>query len=356
MSAPLRRRTLALAVLAALAPALLAACGDSGSEDTSPVAQATSLDPSGSTSPSSADPADPADLVPLSIGGPWAGAPGKAPVLTGPLGYAIAEGKAEPILQQYGFTFAGFVAFNNGPPAAQAVESGDIEAAVIGDTPAVLSRAGGLDNRAVVVARPTSDIWFLAKPGGVTALADLKGKKVGLQFGSNFDKYGRAVLEQAGVLADVELVNILFADALPALQRGDIDAYPVPATTAGLWQSQVDLPVITKASVDDPDLLATTVTLVKGSFLEENPELAQALWEATQAGQQLIEADHRAYAQFESDSTGAPVAVIEAGNLWQYSTEPIDPDGLKAVQSTLDFLTTSGAAASSVDLDVWVQP
>ncbi len=294
-----------------------------------------------------------AELAPLTTGGPWNGVAGKAPVATGPFGYAVETGVADAILAEHGYEYEGFVGFNNGPPVVQALQTGDIQVGFIGDTPATQARASGLDVPALVIAKPSSDIWFLTKTGGVTTIDQLAGKKVGLQFGSNFDKYGRAVLERAGVLGDVELVNLLFADALPALQRGDIDAVPVPATTAGIWRLQNDFPVLSKASVDDPDLLATSVSLTSRETYEANPDLAAAVWEVTEAGVAKIEADHDAYAQWVFEATGSPVEVVKEAELWQYGTQAIDPDGLETVQSTLDFLVGSGAAPKAFDVSTW---
>jgi len=294
-----------------------------------------------------------AELAPLTTGGPWNGVAGKTPVATGPFGYAVETGIADEILAEHGYEYEGFVGFNNGPPVVQALQTGDIQVGFIGDTPATQAKASGLDVPALVIAKPSSDIWFLTRTGGVTTIDQLAGKKVGLQFGSNFDKYGRAVLERAGVLGDVELVNLLFADALPALQRGDIDAVPVPATTAGIWRLQNDFPVLSKASVDDPDLLATSVSLTSRETYEANPELAAAVWEVTEAGVAKIEADHDAYAQWVFEATGSPVEVVKEAELWQYGTQAIDPDGLKTVQSTLDFLVSSGAAPKAFDVSTW---
>jgi len=294
-----------------------------------------------------------AELAPLTTGGPWNGVAGKTPVATGPFGYAVETGVADDILAEHGFAYEGFVGFNNGPPVVQALQTGDIQVGFIGDTPATQAKASGLDVPALVIAKPSSDIWFLTRTGGVTTIDQLAGKKVGLQFGSNFDKYGRAVLERAGVLEDVELVNLLFADALPALQRGDIDAVPVPATTAGIWRLANDFPVLSKASEDDPDLLATSVSLTSRETYEANPELAAAVWEVTEAGVAAIEADHDAYARWVFEATGSPVEVVEEAELWQYGTQAIDPDGLATVQSTLDFLVSSGAAPKAFDVSSW---
>ncbi|MCB7135647.1 ABC transporter substrate-binding protein [Cellulosimicrobium marinum] len=300
-------------------------------------------------------PDDAGGLVPLTVGAPWNGTAGKTPTDTGPFGYAVAEGLADEILAEHGFEYAGFVGFSNGPPVVQALQTGDVQVGLIGDTPAVQARASGIDVPALAVARPTSDIWFLGREGGVSSLAELEGKTVGLQFGSNFDKYGRAALERAGV-EDVELVNLLFADALPALQRGEVDAVPVPATTAGIWRVQNDFPVLSRASEDDPDLLATSVALTSRETADAHPGLADAVWEVLRAGADAIDADHDAYAAWVEEASGAPAAVVLEANLWRYGTERVDPEGLETVRTTLDFLVSAGTATEEFDVTTWAVP
>ena len=331
---PLRRLAVALTVTGLVAA--LAACSPS---DATEIAS-----PTGTTDQT---------LTSLVAGGPWNGAAGKDPVATGSFGYAVATGIAEPILAEHGFEYDSFVGFNNGPPVVQALQTGDIQLGFIGDTPATQAKGSGIDVPALVVAKPSSDIWFLTKTGGVTSIEELAGKKVGLQFGSNFDKYGRAVLERHGVADSVEYVNLLFADALPALQRGDIDAVPVPATTAGIWRAVNDFPVLSKASEDDPDLLATSVVLTSRATLEANDELAAAVWAVTEAGSAKILADTDTYAQWLSDATGSPVDIINEAELWSYATEPIDPDGLATIGTTLDFLVKQGTVPAPFDVASW---
>lgn len=146
--------------------------------------------------------------MPVSLGGPWSAAAGKEPRATGALGYALALGRAQPILAQHGFEYRGFVSCNNGPPVVQAVVHGSVAVGTLGDTPAVSGKAGGVDTRAILIEKPVGDAWFLARRDGAETVAELAGKKVGLQFGSNFDKYGRGVLSAAQVLDRVELVNV----------------------------------------------------------------------------------------------------------------------------------------------------
>ncbi len=296
------------------------------------------------------------ELVPLTVGAPWEGTSGKAPVATNAFGYAVAQGLADDILAKYGFSYEGFVGFNNGPPVVQALQTGDVQVGFIGDTPATQARASGIDVRAISIARPTSDIWFLGKEGGVSSLDELAGKKVGLQFGSNFDKYGRAALDRAGVGDKVEYINLLFSDALPALQRGEIDAVPLPATVAGLWLAKNDFPILSKAGEDDPDLLATSVTLTSDEFAAKNPKITEAVWAVLQAGAKAIEADHDKYAAWVEEANGQSADIVLAANLWRWADERVDPEGLATVQSTLQFLLDSGTATESFDVNAWVLP
>lgn len=60
---------------------------------------------------------------------------------------------------------------------------------------------------------------------GIHRVADLKGKKVGLRLKSTAEFVLVRALKRANLgIKDVELVNLIPADAVPALVRGDIDA------------------------------------------------------------------------------------------------------------------------------------
>lgn len=297
---------------------------------------------------------DSAELVELNVGFPWNGAAGKTPAATGWFGYAVGTGAAEPILKKHGFTLGKQVGFNNGPPVAQAIEAGDIQVGLIGDVPAALARATGLGVEAAAILRPTSDIWIITRKGGPTSVKDLAGKKVALQFGSNFDKYGRAVLEKEGILDQVEPVNLLFADTLPALQKGEVDATVVPASTAGIWSKTAEFPVISKGHEDYPDLLATSVLLVGSKFRKEHPDVAQAVWEVNRAGQEAAAKDHDAFLEWNSEATGAPLDALKGEQLFQFSDQPADPDGVRTTESTLAWLVENGSAPKSFDVKDWV--
>lgn len=297
----------------------------------------------------------PGDLTPIRFGIPWTGAAGTTPTDIGPVGYADSLGLAEPIFAEHGFDLTDTVAFNNGPPTIEALQGGSVELVQVGDTPGVSARASGRDNRVILVNEPALDAWFLSRPGGPSDLADFAGRKVGLQFGSNFDKYGRAVLAEAGVIDDVELVNLPFTDALPALQRGDIDGYAVIGNLGGIWtKNDPELEVLHKASEDDRSLLGTSVVLAAPAFLDAHPGIQEAWWEVYEKGAAEIEADHDAYFAWISAANGTPVDVVEQTTLLEFADEPLAANGITALERGLEFLVDIGTVEQPFDIDAWL--
>jgi ABC-type nitrate/sulfonate/bicarbonate transport system substrate-binding protein len=338
MSTPIRprfRRRLVPLVAALGAVTLLAACG----ADEAEAEAGTSGD---------------GDLVELVLGAPATAANGLANTPQGVIGYALADAGAQDLLAGYGFHYSEFAAFNNGPPAAQALASGSLQLAAIGDAPAVLSRAAGQTNRALTVLSSPGGTWIAARDGGPTSIEDLAGTKVGVQFGSNFDRYLRTALDDAGLTDDVQLVNLLVADGYGALTSGAIDAYSAPATTVGLWVTNGGVQVIDKAEESHPDYTSAMVTLVNDDFLTANPELQDAWWALTRLGLDKIQADPDAYYQWTADTLGYPVDVVEETTVLIDPEEPVSDEDVAGLEETQDFLVDQQLAASPFEVSSWV--
>src|SRR4051794_24292411 len=321
----LRRLTPLVAALGAVT--LLAACGATADAGT---------DTAGSDGA----------LTELVLGAPATAANGLASTPQGVIGYALADDGAEDLLAGYGFHYQEFAAFNNGPPAAQALASGSVQLAAIGDAPAVLSRAAGQHNRALTVLSSPGGTWIAGRDGGPTSLEGLAGKKVGVQFGSNFDRYLRTALEDAGLTDKVQLVNLLVADGYGALTGGSIDAYSGPATTVALWQAKGGVSVLDKAEKSHPDYSSAMVTLVNADFLTTHPKLQQAWWEVTKLGLDTIKKDPAAYYAWTTKAQGYPADVVKATTVLTYPDQPIAASDVAGLQKTQDFLVGAGVAKS----------
>lgn len=333
---PRRSRRSPVRLLAALAGALmLALTGCSGAGEPAP--------------------SNSGDLVKLRISGP--SAPGLTdPQPLGAAGYAIHRGVANEILKKYGFVYDGFAAFPNGPPAAQALASGSVQLSILGDAPALLSRASGQENRAILLTATPGGTWIAARRGGPTSIDDLAGSKIGTQFGSNFDRYLRYVLEDHGLLGKVQLVNLTGADAYAALTSGALDAYAMNSPLVASWEEKGGITVISKAEVDYPDYFSASATLVNQSFLDQHPKLQEAWWAVYQEGQKLIEKDRDAYLAWVAENSGVSDEIAKKVTVLVHQDEPVTAQAIRVEEDTLQFLLDQKTAKQPFSVKDWVVP
>lgn len=123
---------------------------------------------------------------------------------------------------------------NTGSELSKGLRAGtfDFAPAAFTNLPAALER--GLDVRGIVgyvggsYSKPTTDemVALVAGPNsGISKLADLKGKKIGVTFGSTGDAYFQAALEVAGLtINDVDRVNTRPPSLTSVVDTGGVDA------------------------------------------------------------------------------------------------------------------------------------
>ncbi|WP_229070733.1 aliphatic sulfonate ABC transporter substrate-binding protein [Actinoplanes sp. DH11] len=116
--------------------------------------------------------------------------------------------------------------FTNGPLQVQALGAGDLDFGYVGPGAMWLPASG----KARVIA--INSLGFadrvIAQPG-ITSLAALKGKKVGVPEGTSGDMIVRLALQQAGMtMDDIEKVTMDASTVVTAFGSGQIDA-------AGIW-------------------------------------------------------------------------------------------------------------------------
>jgi ABC-type nitrate/sulfonate/bicarbonate transport system substrate-binding protein len=121
-----------------------------------------------------------------------------------------------------------FHKFNSGVAVRDAMVSGRVEMGIMNTTPFIIGVAKGELSGLAVAAYAGRIIMVVArKDGGVRTVADLRGKKVGSQIGSGTDHvFQNRILPAFGLKpADVQIVNVKFADHVSALASGSIEAY-----------------------------------------------------------------------------------------------------------------------------------
>jgi sulfonate transport system substrate-binding protein len=139
------------------------------------------------------------------------------------------RGSLEEKLKPLGYKVA-WTEFPSGPPLLEAMNVGSIDFGITGETPPIFAQAAGapLVYLAYDPPAPRGEAILVPKESPLKSVAELRGKKVALNKGSNVHYLLVRALENAGLkYTDVQPVFLAPADALAAFSRGSVDAWVI---------------------------------------------------------------------------------------------------------------------------------
>ena len=146
----------------------------------------------------------------------------------GALSIIRAHGTLEQRLAPLGATVK-WVEFSAGPVQLEALGAGSIDFGDVGEAPPIFSQAAGtpLVYVGATVPRPHVEA-VLVKDDSLQKPAQLKGKRIALNKGSNVHYFLVKLLEKHGLqYGDVTPVWLAPADARAAFERGSVDAWAI---------------------------------------------------------------------------------------------------------------------------------
>jgi sulfonate transport system substrate-binding protein len=123
-----------------------------------------------------------------------------------------------------------WIEFSAGPPILEGMRGGAVDIGYVGETPPVFAQAGGVPF--VYVASdppaPTSEAILVREDSPIKTTAELKGKKIAVNRGSNVHYLLLEALRSAKLsLSDVEVVFLAPADARSAFDSNKVDAWVI---------------------------------------------------------------------------------------------------------------------------------
>ena len=139
------------------------------------------------------------------------------------------KGSLEEKLKAIGYKVA-WTEFPSGPPLLEALNVGAIDFGNTGEAPPIFAQAAGAPIQYVAYEPPApkGEAILVPKDSKLTSVADLRGKKVALNKGSNVHYLLVKALEKAGIkYSEVEPVFLAPADARAAFERGAVDAWVI---------------------------------------------------------------------------------------------------------------------------------
>ncbi|MEO5796686.1 MAG: aliphatic sulfonate ABC transporter substrate-binding protein [Rhodoferax sp.] len=147
----------------------------------------------------------------------------------GVLSFLKARGTLEKRLAPLGASVT-WTEFNAGPVQLEALNVGAIDFGDVGEAPPIFAQAAGAPLVYVAATAPlvASEAIIVPKGSAIQKLADLKGKKVAYNKGSNVQFFLAKLLEKNGLAyTDVQHIHLAPADARAAFTQGSVDAWVI---------------------------------------------------------------------------------------------------------------------------------
>jgi len=285
---------------------------------------------------------------------------------------AIAEGYFDKYFAEKGIEVNTTV-FDSGAEANQALASGSIDFATMGNTNAITALSRELNVEMVWLHEVLGDNEALAvKNGsGIEKVEDLKGLRVAVPFASTAHYILLNVLKEAGIEDQVQLLDMQTAEIVAAWERGDIQAaYSWQPTLAKLLDNGRAL--ITSEDMAEKGYITANVEVVRKKFSDQYPHLVADFITAMAEAGDIYREDPQKAAEIVSEELGIEPEVAlhqMRGTSWKTREELLSEDFFgtkenpgnfaKVMKDTSDFLQNQGSievSPSQEEYNEYVNP
>ena len=194
--------------------------------------------------------------------------------------------------------------FPAGPAMLPAIAANEVDIAWMGEFPAVTGYANKIPLTIFMIEQEfKSHIRLVVQPdSGIRTLADLRGKKIGVTFGSSGHNHILIALEKGGLKAsDVTLVNLQPGHMPGAFVTKAVDAVLTWESNVGVIEKNGGVPIATT------DSIGTTligVWVVRQQYLKENPDNIQKFLRAWEMAMDRFSKDRLSVLKPEADRLG----------------------------------------------------
>ncbi|MET0334750.1 MAG: sulfonate ABC transporter substrate-binding protein [Rhizobacter sp.] len=227
--------------------------------------------------------------------------------------------------------------FPAGPVLLEGLNVGSIDFGTVGEAPPIFAQAAGAD--LVYVANqppaPGGEAVIVPKGSTIKNVAELKGKKVALNKGSNVHFLLVKALEKAGLkYSDVQVVFLPPADARAAFERGSVDAWVIWDPFLAAAEKQLGA----RQLADGKGIVANhQFYLASRPYAEKHPQVVQAVIEELAKLDRWAATNARAVAELLAPQIGLDPAITEiAAGRFAYGIVPITPQVAAEQQKIAD--------------------
>ncbi|HEY0065105.1 MAG TPA: sulfonate ABC transporter substrate-binding protein [Telluria sp.] len=230
--------------------------------------------------------------------------------------------------------------FPAGPVLLEGLNVGSIDFGTVGEAPPIFAQAAGAN--LVYVGNeppsPQSEAIIVPKGSTIRSVADLKGKKVVLNKGSNVHYLLVRALEKAGVnYKDVQLVFLPPADARASFERGAVDAWVIWDPFLAAAEKQLGAKIL----ADGKGLVANhQFYLASRPYAVANADTVRIVIEELAKVDDWGRQNQKDVAAILTAQTGLEPAVVElAARRYAYGVKAVTPEVIGEQQKIADVFT-----------------
>jgi sulfonate transport system substrate-binding protein len=245
-----------------------------------------------------------------------------------------------------------WIEFPAGPQMLEGLNVGSIDLAATGDAPPAFAQAAKADliYLAHSPASPKTEAILVPADSPIKTVADLKGKRVALNKGSDVNYLLVSALEQAGLsYKDVTPVYLPPSDARAAFQRGSVDAWVI-------WDpyyAEVETHANARLLKDAEGLVPHyTFFLASRHFAETYPDSAKQVIRQLSELSGWANAHQDQAAKILAESTGLDQAIwAKALARMPFGSQRMTPEVFNQQQRLADKFTAIGLLPVKVDIN-----
>ncbi|MDB5931972.1 MAG: aliphatic sulfonates family transporter, periplasmic ligand-binding protein [Polaromonas sp.] len=228
-----------------------------------------------------------------------------------------------------------WVEFPAGPQLLEGLNLGAVDVGFVGEAPPIFAQAAGAKFAYIGYdpAAPEAEAILVPKNSAIKSVADLKGKKIALNKGSNVHYLLVRLLEKNGLKpGDVQPVYLPPADARAAFESGHVDAWVIWDPFAAAAEKAIGARVLAdgKGVVNNYQYY-----LGERGFVAKNPKVIQAWFDDSVTQGAWLKANLKKAAELIAPLQSLPVDVVELSlQRYEFNVKPV-PDSVIAEQQKL---------------------
>lgn len=288
------------------------------------------------------------------------GASGQAGVFQGIAAVAKELGYLDEELDKVGFDVE-FYMFSNGGAVNEAIATGEIDLASMGDVPTAVAMSNDIGTTWIGVGVSPLNYTVITSPkSDIEVLEDLEGKKIAYNIGTASQKLYEVVVNEFSLdESKIEGVNLTETDGINALLTGDVDAVIAPEKNAVVMEHNGEAKIVF-STAEYPEWASQNLLIGRTEFLEEHPEVAVALHKACiRAREAMIEDPQVGYVALsaheleETPELGDKIYNKDNGQFLNI-VSGITEESIQREQDLVDFLYSIGKITTQVNVKDYV--